>query len=49
MSLNQFNDPHIHSYKSVDHWSKINILHDKQINSISLKAEGNRWDYEYIN
>ena len=26
MSLNQFKDPHIHSYKSIDHRSKINIL-----------------------
>jgi hypothetical protein len=26
MSLNQFKGPHIHSYKSVDHRSKINIL-----------------------
>jgi len=25
MSLNHFKGPHIHSYKSVDHQSKINI------------------------
>ena len=26
MSLNQFKDPYMHSYKFVDHQSKINIL-----------------------
>jgi hypothetical protein len=26
MSLTQFNGPHIHSYKFVDHQSKINII-----------------------
>ena len=26
MSLNQFKGPYIHSYKSLDHQSKINIL-----------------------
>jgi hypothetical protein len=35
MSLNQFKGPHIHSYKSVDHRSKINIL-SRQANKIDI-------------
>jgi hypothetical protein len=49
MLLNQFKGPHINSYKFIDHRSKINIFHVKQINLISLKVEGNQWDYKYIN
>ena len=35
MSLNQFKGPHIHSYKSVDHRSKINIL-SHQTNKLDI-------------
>jgi len=42
MSLTQFKGPHIHSYKSIDHQSKIIFFQVKQINSIFLKVEGNR-------
>jgi hypothetical protein len=35
MSLNQFKDLHIHSYKSVDHQSKINIL-SRQANKFDI-------------
>jgi hypothetical protein len=35
MLLNQFKDPHINSYKSVDHQSKINIL-SRQANKFDI-------------
>jgi hypothetical protein len=44
MSLTRFKCLDIHSYKSVDHRSKLSFQF-KQINSISLKTKGNREDY----
>jgi hypothetical protein len=35
MSLTQFKDPHIYSYKFIDHWSKINIL-SRQANTFNI-------------
>jgi hypothetical protein len=35
MSLNQFKGPYIHSYKYVDHRSKINIL-SRQVNKFDI-------------
>jgi hypothetical protein len=35
MSLNQFKGPHIHSYKFIDHRSKINIL-SRQANKFDI-------------
>jgi hypothetical protein len=35
MSLNQFKGPYIHSYKSVDHQSKINIS-SRQANKFNI-------------
>jgi len=46
MLLTQFKDPNIYSYKFIDHWSKINIFHVKQIHSIFLKTKGNQWVYK---
>jgi len=35
MSLNQLKGPHIHSYKSIDYRSKINIL-SRQANKLNI-------------